>query len=272
MDYFVDDELAGVPAHRDPKTDEAKQVLMKELFDTQPEEVFYGRQIEVLFERVFFHWITSRALNELVAEEKIGSAKEPLAKDTHIRFFWSTRCRYWKRRAKRISEVVLEFSRPELGLGLHAELMFDAGLARARFVPTAVDVRSHGGKSWTRTGHDLDRIYERDGVSYGAEIKNTLGYIEREELETKLEMCAFFGVRPLFIMRASPKSYNFEVIRRGGFALVFGTQLYPFGHGALAEQVQRELGLPAAAPRALPAGTVERFARWHERKVARQGV
>jgi hypothetical protein len=145
--------------------------------------------------------------------------------------------------------------------------MFDAGLARARFVPAAFDVREYCGKVWTRTLHELDRIYERDGVAYGAEIKNTLGYIERDELDIKLDICSFLGVRPLFIMRASPKSYNFEIIRRGGFALLFGSQLYPFGHGRLASLVREELGLPADCPRSIPSGTVERLVRWHEKSL-----
>ena len=45
---------------------------------------------------------------------------------------------------------------------------------------------------------NLDRVFERDGIPYGAEIKNTLAYIDRGELHVKLRMCFYLGLRPLF--------------------------------------------------------------------------
>jgi hypothetical protein len=105
LDDLQLDSPAGESRRRDPQTDLAKRTLMVQLFDTQPDGVFYARQIEVLFERRFFHWITARALDELVAEGMIASAKEALGKETQIRFFWSRRCRYWKRRARRVAEA-----------------------------------------------------------------------------------------------------------------------------------------------------------------------
>jgi hypothetical protein len=59
-------------------------------------------------------------------------------------------------------------------------------------------VKKYNDKKWKKTGHDLDFVFMRDGVTYGCEIKNTLGYIDKEELEVKLEMCAYFGIKPLF--------------------------------------------------------------------------
>ena len=34
------------------------------------------------------------------------------------------------------------------------------------------------GRSWVTTGHNLDFIFRRDGVAYGVEVKNTLGYMD----------------------------------------------------------------------------------------------
>jgi hypothetical protein len=165
--------------------------------------------------------------------------------------------------------LIQEFSQPTLtrAFGLQAEVLFDAAFARAGFLPTAQDVRAYAGREWTRTGHDLDRLYERDGVVYGAEIKNTLGYIEQEELVIKLEMCGVLGVRPLFIMRMTAKSYFEEIRRAGGFTLLFGWQLYPFGQDELAKRVRAELQLPVDSPRAIADGTVKRFLDWHLRRV-----
>ena len=180
MDEFADDygdseDHVEPPEkrRRDVKIDEAKSALMKALFRERAEEVFYGRQIEVLFEEKFFHWITSRALRELIAEGAINSVKESLAGgDVEIRFYWSKETRYWKRKSERVRKLVQEFSAPEFGraLGAHAETMFDAALPTVGFMPKARDVREYGGRVWTRTEHNLDRIFERDGVAYGTEI------------------------------------------------------------------------------------------------------
>ena len=63
-------------------------------------------------------------------------------------------------------------------------------------------------------------------ISHGCEIKNTLSYIDRVELDIKLEMCEFFNIKPLFIMRFAPKSYIEEIRKEGGFSLIFKYQLY----------------------------------------------
>jgi hypothetical protein len=103
----------------------------------------------------------------------------------------------------------------------------------------------------------------RDGVAYGVEIKNTLKYIPSDEFAVKLEMCRFLGLRPLFIMRFAPKSYNYQIIGAGGFSLIFKYQLYPFGQKAFADRVKEQLGLPVDCPVRISDGTIERFLKWH---------
>ena len=110
-------------------------------------------------------------------------------------------------------------------------------------------------------------VFERDGVAYGVEIKNTLGYMEYGELQTKVRLCEFLGIRPVFCVRMMPKSWIKELIDARGFALILKYQLYPWTHRELAARVARELGLPVSSPRALEDGTMLRFVRWHERNV-----
>ena len=45
-----------------------------------------------------------------------------------------------------------------------------------QFMPMASKVKEYNGKKWVKTGHDLDFVFKRDGIDYGCEIKNTLGY------------------------------------------------------------------------------------------------
>ena len=241
------------------RIDEAKDVLLEGLFRAQPERVFYERQIQVLSERRFFHWITGRALGELAAEGRIGTALAPLIGPINVRFYWSTRLRYWRRSAEAVRRLVARYSRPEFAraVGQHGETMFDAALPTGGFMPRAKDVREYEGRKWEQTAHDLDRVFERDGVRYGVEIKNTLPYIDRRELQIKLAMCEALGLRPLFIMRSAPKSYIHQVNQAGGFVLRFDWQLYPFGYEAFAEEIHEKLGLPVDCPRAIETGSRE---------------
>src|SRR5205085_2571213 len=106
-----------------------------------------------------------------------------------------------------------------------------------------------------------------DGRFYGIEIKNTLKYIPKGELDIKMAMCRFFGVRPLFIMRFAPKVYTYELYRAGGFGLLFKDQLYPFGNETLAARVAERLRLPVHCPPGVPDGHIQRFARWHQGQI-----
>jgi hypothetical protein len=47
-------------------------------FEDNPETVFYSRQLEVIFEREYFHWVTNRALRRLVEEGRIISESRTL--------------------------------------------------------------------------------------------------------------------------------------------------------------------------------------------------
>jgi len=254
-------------ARYDPKVQEA-EIVLRDFFNKHADETFYERQLTVGFEDNFFHWITAKALRRLTALGALATSLELVPGAVGrmaIRFYRHPRHRYWKRQAKEIGALVAEFSRrPFLeAIGLHGEAMFDAALPKAGFLPRAHDVREFGGKKWTHTEHDLDRVYERDGIFYGLEIKNTLPYIPREELTIKLEMCKTLGLRPLFIARMHPKSYIEEIRQQGGYGMPFKHQLYPFGYGAFAKRVRDGLGLPVDCPRAIADGTIQRFLNWH---------
>lgn len=200
---------------------EAKPILLR-VFEDRPKSVFYQRQLEVWFEDRFFHWITATALHELAQEGKINTALLPLSGETRLKFYWPRTLRSWKREANKIVDIVRRYSDPTfaIAMGAHCETMFDAALPTVGFVPRGRDVRVYGGRSTARL-KNLDRVFEREGVLYGAEIKNTLDYIDRGEFEEKLLICRDLGLRPLFICCMLPKSYTRQVIQAGGFALIF---------------------------------------------------
>ncbi|TET90471.1 MAG: hypothetical protein E3J35_06280 [Methanomassiliicoccales archaeon] len=146
-------------------------------------------------------------------------------------------------------------------------MLFENALLERRFQFIDKHSNSCFGKSWKKTEHNLDFIVERDGIPYGCEVKNTLDYIPRDELATKLEICDFLGLRPLFIMRGSPKSYNYEIIGRGGYVWIFLKQYYPLGYESLVKEMTEVLELPVKICRVIEEGDVDRFENWHKRQV-----
>jgi len=257
---------------RDSFVDLAKSDL-KTLFAEESESVFYQRQLQVIFETKYFHWITVRALSELVREGSIVVEVVPLPGTGSLSFYRSASYRYWKRDADEIVKLVSRFSESSFtyALGAHGETMFDAALPRVGFMPTGRNVRSRGAVEWTETNHDLDRVFERDGVAYGTEIKNTLSYMDKGELEVKAKMCRHLGLVPLFIVRMAPKSYVNLVVEEGGFTLIFKYQLYPFGRKAFADEVRARLKLPTDSPTNIEVCTVKRLLDWHFKNVKRAG-
>jgi hypothetical protein len=187
---------------RDNFVDQAKEAL-RQFFVQRPESVFYQRQLQVIFEKSYFHWVTVRALSELVADGAIAAEPLPFPGSEKsagsIVFYRATTCRYWKRKADEVLKLVSRYSDSSFtsALGAHGETLFDAALPTVGFLPTGWKARSYRGTEWKETKHDLDRIFERDGIAYGTEVKNTLGYIEKKELEIKVRMSKHLGLRPL---------------------------------------------------------------------------
>jgi len=157
----------------------------RQFFGTNRESVFFSRQLEVLNERDYFHWITNRAIRDLEAEGLIRSEWRKLHTGTSIKLVWHKGYRFYKRSASKLVSLVEEYSDPNIGaaLGLHGEAMVLEGFARSQFVMTSRNTKEYEGKVWTETEHDLDFIFERDGMSYGVEVKNTLARIIHEKAQ-----------------------------------------------------------------------------------------
>lgn len=275
-DLSEPDEFREWP--RDTAIDSTK-AKVKEFFRSNTNKIYYDQQIRVLFEEQpyrVFQWITGKALTELREEGFLKSVLLEISSGrvlpdfeeirlpggpVPIRFFWLPRKRYWRHDALKTLEVVRQFSNSEFGhaLGRQGELLADLAMMEQGFSVRSKKVRTWNGREWTFTGHDLDRVYERDGIEFGCEIKNTLGYIPKDELIVKLQMCKALGLRPLVIARSLPPHYVNMLYRAGGLGWIIGKQLYPFGYEKLAEEVRRELGFRVSCAPGIEAGAVERF-------------
>jgi len=253
----------------DPAEARARTELGK-FFDEQNEAVFFSRQIEILFEGRFFHWITARALRNLVEAGRVRREVRAIpSTGGAIHLFWNRRYRYYRRAADEVVRLVSEYAHPNVAaaIGIHGEGMVLGGFADSEFVLKARETSEYQGRRWTRTNHDLDFIFERDDLAYGVEVKNTLGYPAHEEISIKVMMAKFMRVTPVFVARMLAKTVINEIWKAGGFALILKYQLYPYSHRELAKRVAEELRLPVDSPRRLSDGTMKRFTDWHSKRL-----
>lgn len=233
-------------------------------FEDHHEAVFYSRQLEVLFEREYFHWVTNRAIRRLVEEGRIISETRRLSIGSEVKLLWHRKFRFYKRTANEVFEMVDRYTSAATDgtLGLQGEHLIMAAFARGKYLLHGEAMNSHHGLQWQETGHDLDFIWEKNGACYGIEVKNTLGYLDVKEFVAKVKMCLYLGIKPVFAVRALPKTWAEAVIQAGGYAMIMRYQFYPWTHADLAGEIRTKLGLPVDTPRRIEEGTMQRFENW----------
>jgi hypothetical protein len=233
-------------------------------FEDNPEAVFYSRQLEVMYEREYFHWVTNRAIRRLVNEGRILSEARKLDLGSEIKLLWHRRFRFYKRAATEVFNLVNRYSSAATdgALGLQGEHLVLAAFARRQYLLIGEAARAYRGIIWTTTNHDLDFIFEKNGVAYGVEVKNTLGYMDVDEFVTKIRMSVHLGIRPVFAVRALPKTWIEALISAGGYAMIMQYQFYPWTHLELASELREKLTLPVDTPRRIEEGTMQRFENW----------
>lgn len=253
-------------------------------FKKYKNSVFITKQLQVLFESHYFHWVTYRALIDL--EKEAGLIKRKAHKlnriKAEVRFHRSNR--YHIRKTRKLLEIVKEYSEKAVSeaCGEEANRLFFIALSERHFRYHGKDTNKFKRRKWTQTKHDLDYILERNDIVYGIEIKNTFGYIDREEVEIKIKMCKYLGIDPLFIMRSCPQPYMNQIYKAGGFGLVFETKIFPLVLKPLVKKINDEEYLPYTddnlvlkkgkvrkicdTPKAIPDGIIDRFEKWHENR------
>ena len=271
QDEYDDEDAEFESYPPDAKTQVVKALLL-ERFRQSPRSVYYQRQLEVLYEKDFFHWVTDRAIKELEDAGMVSVNYYPIAVGAHndkLKVIASSGNRYYKRPAKKMARIVEEYCSPDItrDVGLIGQELFKVAYARYGYALKKEDAREFNGRTWEKSKKDLDFIVEKRGKYFGCEVKNTLGYIEKKELDEKLEMCGYFGVIPIFILRSSPTVWNDEIIRKGGYVQVFDTQIFPPGRKRLVDKMKGELGLPVLTSERIPDSIMERLEKTMEKHV-----
>jgi hypothetical protein len=77
--------------------------------------VYYGRQLEVKFEKKYFHWITNRVLRQLVSEKFILTESKNLKWGGNVNLYWHKSNRYFKREANKVINLIERYSVDKIG-------------------------------------------------------------------------------------------------------------------------------------------------------------
>lgn len=89
-----------------------------------------------------------------------------------------------------------------------------------------------------------------------------MGYLDIEEFLTKIKLSRHIGVKPVFAVRALPRTWMQALIQAGGYGMIMGYQFYPWTHKELADKIRDSLGLPVDPPKRIEQGTMQRFENW----------
>lgn len=247
----------------DSEEEKARSRLLSHFIDN-PEAVFYSRQLEVLFENEFFHWVTNRALRRIISEGHVFSEARKLAIGSEIKLVWNKSFRFYKRAATETFKLVDTYASAATDgtLGMQGEHLVLAAFVRKQYLLIGEETNSYKDLKWSESGHDLDFIFEKNNVAFGIEVKNTLGYMDVDEFVTKIRMSRFLGIKPVFAVRYIPKTWAEALIQSGGYAMIMKFQFYPWTHKALADEIRTTLHLPVDTPKRIEDGTMTRFENW----------
>ncbi len=212
-----------------------------------PDSVFHIGQLEVLFEANHFHWRTNRAIRQLKADGFLLSRDFAYSTGT-AQVVWRRNMRYVARKAHEHVDLIAEYSSETMSkaCGDYAETLTLLGLRGLDLKLIGRNTRRYRDKEWVETQHDLDFIFERDGVGFGVEVKNTWNYMPNEELAIKLRMCEFLDIKPLFVVRNRHSRQWDDVKAAGGMLYKFQTKVFPPGQEALTRRIWQSMRLPVA--------------------------
>lgn len=232
--------------------------------DCNPDSPYHRKQVEVIFEDKYFHWVTNRAVGDLIDEGFLRLEKRDVA-----HFVYRSGIRYIRREINRRVRIIGRYTDPVItwAIGSYAQMMFSFMFQLNGFKIVGEDTNGYNGLKWDETEHDLDFIIKKDSIAYGVEIKNTLPYMEDDEFKVKLKMCRYLGLVPLWILRNAPAVQFEEMKPHHGFILKFKAQIYPPGQEPLIRDIWERMRLPVSIWKRIPEKLQNVFLGQHARRI-----
>jgi len=210
------------------------------------DSAFYKKQIQVIFEDLYPHDVTGKAVNELIDDGFLKNRTVTFGTKMHAIFVYRYNVRYTAREINEKLKILERYSDDEVndGVGKYAEILFNHMFESNQFKIIGRNTNKFKNKVWRKSKKDLDFIIQRDGINYGVEIKNTFDYMPQDEFDEKLEMCQFLGLLPVFPLRCPSELQYAQMKDIGGLALKFKTRIFPPGHQKLVTNIWNHFRLP----------------------------
>ena len=234
-----------------------------------PNVPYHRKQIEVIFEsenarRKYDHWDTNNIIDNLIEEGFLRLIETDTAN-----FIIRHDVRYYKDNVRKRVRLITRYSDPYVvrGVGKWGEYLSKIMFLLNNFEIKGRNTNEYKGNKWTGTDENLDFILERDGVSYGVEVKNSLRYIEYDEFTNKLKMCDLLGLIPMWVLRNAPEVQFNTMKANNGRILAFRSQIYPFGQEGLTRDMWNLMRLPVTVKPKMPAKTVRIMNDFHARNI-----
>lgn len=229
-----------------------------------PDSPYHRKQIEVLFESKYQHWVTDRAVSSLIDEHFLRERRYQLP-EFELYFVYRYNLRRIAREINKRIKIVRQYSVPSVSdaTGDQAEIWAQHLFRSNSFRIVGRNTKEYKSKEWTKTNHNLDFIIEKDGISYGVEVKNKFPYLDDDIFDIKLEICSHLGVIPLFVFRTASESQIGKVSNQNGRILIFKTKVFPPGYRQLVNDIWNNMRLPVFIWKEIPSNVERLFLRCH---------
>ncbi len=244
----------------DSKVQQAVKAL-REWFNEKGEDgIAYTRQLAVIHEDQFFHWITYHAIQYLHEEGFLMRHHRKWGPKKSLDFYYTEQTKYRKRKEDNIFEIVRTLRDNSHSIGGRGEEVVEMTMGRIRGMNfIGKEVKSYKDREWSKTGEDLDFIYEHNGNGIGIEVKNRLSYPDPSTVQSTIKICKYLGLKPVFIARMIPYPRQKELNKHKGFALRFKQLILPNHLKDLDESIDNYMDLPVHTGLTLPGRSKEIF-------------
>jgi len=245
--------------------------LFEDKYHRPRKKALYIGQLQVLLEEKFFPWIVYNATMQLVKDGYLNQHIVQTKYADKVTFLYHHHFteKEMSTRLANTVRLIEKYSNPDVAdaLGKHLEGLVKAELRAQNFDIKGIHTNEYEGRKWPNTSHTLDFIAEHKSqrLKIGVEVKNTLSVPEREEIETKIKLCHYLKLTPVFAARWI-KPYVNLISQEGGFSWFFKTQIYPLGFERHAKTIWGRLRLPVTVRTELPEKSVQIFNKWVDKQ------
>lgn len=255
-------------------TDHKIESLFIDSFNRVKKKPIHETAIQVALENNCDHKRTSYVLRHLEKRNVLSSIRVKIDGVGYVRFFLAKRLNAStsqdeiKKKIFRYSYWIQRYSDYNITkmLGDHLHMLVKGEIRAQGFKILKEFSNEFKDKKWYGK-ETLDIIAEHNSkeLAIGVEVKNMLSTPSHGEVSTKIEMCNFLGIKPIFACRWI-EPYRKKIQENGGFVWQFKDQLYPLGQEKFVKELRKRFTFPLEVRSELPQKSIIEFQEWVENR------